>query len=183
MFKNIFCLKDQDFIMVITNRMQFFDMSIFGWVFVMGFLFGVFSFIITVLIEAIIMKRWFSEKSFFRCNLYSLLANLISTFLGIPIAFLFANANPPMVYTNLGFFASLLLLFSSTFRFPPNQLIISNFGLWLVLAFIMTFITEFIFYLILYKTTNKLKVAGFVLISNVASYTFTILLSFVVPLI
>lgn len=158
----------------------FFDVSIPIWGFIFGSVFGVISFIIVVLVEAAVMKRFFFDLSYKRCSIYSLLANLLSSILGFPIAYLFSNTTEQTFTTFQDFIGGLFLLFSTSFLFTPIM-IFYTLGWWLILAFVITLISEFLYYKLLLKPKLILELVKFTVISNLASYAITIVLAFVAP--
>lgn len=159
-----------------------FDVSIPLWGYAFGFIFSTISFIITVLVEAAVMKKHFSDLSFKKCSRYSLFVNFLSSLLGIPIAYLFSNTTSHTFTTFQDFVAGLFMLFAASPLFSPTM-IISILGWWLVIAFFITLISEFVFYKWVLKSKSIQKVISFTIISNLASYVVTIVLSFVAPLI
>lgn len=157
-----------------------FDASIPLWGFVFGSIFGVLAFIITVLVEAALMKRFFSDLSFKRCSWYSLLVNLLSSLLGMPIAYLFSNTTTHTFNTILDFFAELFMIFVTLSLYSP-KFIISVMGWWLVLAFVITLISEFVFFKYFLKSKSIQEIVKFTVVANLASYAITTVLAFVAP--
>lgn len=121
-------------------------------------------FIPIVFIEAFVMRKFFKQESFIKLLLLNTLSNALSTFIGIPIAF---------------------LLYSLLFLFPANTFTVNEYwsALWIMIVlgilslfplffFVSVWIEKWIIKKFLRSKYDELTIKQAVKQANIASYIF-----------
>jgi hypothetical protein len=122
------------------NNTSLTDMGNLVILLVFGLVWGVFAFLITVFIEALIMKRFFKVKLLKRLG-YSFIANLSSIVIGLP----FFSA---LSFTEGSFFEYWFFTFLSPLNEPVK---------WLLSSFVVTVLVEFLCLAILLKIFDHIR--------------------------
>ena len=123
--------------------------NLYAWV-VFGALAGIYSFIVAVLLEAWLSKKFFSLRTRHRL-LYSFIANLTSAACGVIFA----------IYG--------LSPLDDPFK-------------WIMISLLLTIPIEYLWWIIFLKAKGRalLKVLGFCIAANVASYVVSLLIPFII---
>ncbi len=125
------------------------DMAGYGQILIYGFVYGLFAFIFTVLIEAWMMRRFIHIKAFRRVC-YSLTMNFVSLFLGIPFLILLW----PREATSFG---GPLLVVWDHFYLPLNLDYAFTPLVWILTALAFTIVIEFLCLAALFKVFEHMQ--------------------------
>jgi len=128
---------------------------------------AIFSFLMVVIIEARVMKKYFPFSKWRRYG-YSFIINLISTMIGLPLVYWLDIHLSESEMMTKSIYGDLLTIFTDYSEFPPMTI---NFLRGLLLAFVMTLIIEYFSILFIVRQRSAyMNALRFTVKANAISY-------------